>query len=94
MYAIDGDQDVVVKSSVVGELRYIKREPKALQVLSTVPYSRFMPQSIGRVQYGIRGTDVDVPAFLMSPQGCPVLDFLERSNEDDCRIHVLVVEWS
>ena len=78
VYAIASDQNLVLKASVVGEIRYLEREFTALQTLAKGGPCSNIPKlhACGDIRYRIRETIATVPAILMSPKGVPALQYI------------------
>jgi hypothetical protein len=96
VYAVGEDDSIVVKASVVGEVRYIKRELKALEKLGKSEICRNICElmGMGRVQYTIRNTTADVPAFVMAPRGVPARDHLLTKVLPKDKVETLLLLWS
>jgi hypothetical protein len=98
VYAVEEDKDIVVKASVVGEVRYIRRELKALEKLGKAEMCKHICElrDMGRVQYTIRNTTTVVPAFVMFPKGLPARDHLHLSSEGSRpkKVEMLLLLWS
>jgi hypothetical protein len=99
VYAVgEEDEDIVVKASVVGEVRYIRRELKALKKLGKPEIYKHICElrDMGRVHYTIRNTTAVVPAFVMFPKGVPARDHLHLSSEGSRqkKVEMLLLLWS
>jgi hypothetical protein len=96
VYAVDEDEDIVVKASVVGELRYIKRELKALEKLGKSELCKNICKlkCMGRVRYTIRDTTAAVPAFVMAPKGVPAREHLSSESSRQDKVEMLLLLWS
>lgn len=95
VYGIDDDDELVVKASVVGEIRYIKREFMALRTLAEGEGCQHIPElrSCGYIEYAIRETTASVPALLMVPKGVPALQHLSSLQNKD-KSKTLLTLWS
>lgn len=93
VYGADADNKIVVKASVVGEVRYIKRELTTIQTLATGGRCQHIPElrGSGRVQYTIRETTAAVPALFMAPKGVPALQHMSTVQN---KSQTLLTLWS
>ena len=91
VYSVKGDTSLVVKSSVVGD-GHIERELEALRALQGRDRHSSIPvlHDYGRTRYNIRGTTVDVPAFMFSPRGRSVDQTLVGLNRE--QLQALLVD--
>jgi serine/threonine protein kinase len=96
VYAVGDNEDIVVKASVVGEVRYIRRELKALEKLGKPKKCKHICElkGMGRVQYIIRDTIAAVPAFVMAPKGVPARDYLSSAGSRQAKVEMLLLLWS
>jgi hypothetical protein len=96
VYAVEEDKDIVVKASVVGEVRYIRRELKALEKLGKPEICKHICElrGMGRVHYTIRSTTAVVPAFVMFPKGLPARDHLSSEGSRPKKVEMLLLLWS
>jgi hypothetical protein len=92
--------EFIVKASVAGDFRYIKREILALRTLwdddtENLKGCKYIPEikAIGCVEYTIRQTSSRVPAFVMFPSGVPALQFFS-SNPPNYKPKLLLELWS
>ena len=98
VYGLAGDerQTFVVKTSVFGQTRYIKREIEALQRLSVGAEmdAKFVAkmEGFGLVEYKIRSVIAKTPAIMISPRGIPADSFL--LSQPKFKTDLLLRLWS
>ena len=89
--SIADNDSSVVKSSVVGEVRYIEREIRALQALargSSKPRSIPDLTHFGSTIYDVRGASIRVPSAMISPRGSQVDGKLGPRLLKDLHTHI------